>query len=312
VRILDAHVHLYPPEINRDPAGWAATQGEPHWALLCTRRRRDGRPVQGFPSAEELLRELDAAGIERALLLGWYWEQAASCALQNRFFAACLRAHPDRFLAFATVPPAAGPAVCLAELERARDEGLRGVGELSPHAQHADLTAPGLEAVLAWAGAAGWPVNLHVTDPAAGPYPGRIATPLADFRALARRFPGTRFILAHWGGLLPLAGDGPAPANVWYDTAASPLVHGPGIWETFLRAVGPERVLFGSDHPLHLYPREPGAGLARFVAEARAGGAGAAVFGGNLLSLLDPAGTSATPSGAPGSGPPGQSPAARS
>jgi predicted TIM-barrel fold metal-dependent hydrolase len=276
VRIVDAHVHLYPPEINRDPAGWAAAHGEPHWALLCTRRRRDGRPVQSFPDAEELLRELDAAGIERALLLGWYWEHPASCALQNRFFADCLRAHPDRLSAFATVQPAAGPAVCRAELDCARDEGLCGVGELSPHAQHHDLAAPGLEEVLAWAGAAGWPVNLHVTDPAAGPYPGRIAT---------------------------------APANVWYDTAASPLVHGPEIWERFLRAVGPERVLFGSDHPLHLYPRENGSGLARFVAEALAGGADAAVLGGNLLNLLGPAGRSARPSAAPDSVDPGRSPA---
>jgi predicted TIM-barrel fold metal-dependent hydrolase len=166
-----------------------------------------------------------------------------------------------------------------------------------------------LESVLAWAGAAGWPVNLHVTDPAAGPYPGRIATPLADFRALAPRFPGTRFILAHWGGLLPLAEGGPAPANVWYDTAASPLVHGPEIWERFLHAVGPERVLFGSDHPLHLYPRETGSGLARFVAEARAGGADAAVLGGNLLNLLGPFGKSARPSAAPDSVDPGRSPA---
>ncbi|MBM3864611.1 MAG: amidohydrolase [Verrucomicrobia bacterium] len=312
MRIVDAHVHLYPPEINRDPAGWAGAHGEPHWALLCTRRRRDGRMVQGFPGADELLRELDAAGIERAVLLGWYWEQAASCATQNRFFAACLRAHADRLSAFATVQPAAGPTLCLAELERARDEGLRGVGELSPHAQHHDLTAPGLESVLGWAGAAGWPVNLHVTDPEARPYPGRIATPLADFRVLALRFPGTRFILAHWGGLLPLSGDGPAPANVWYDTAASPLMHGPAIWERFLRAVGPERVLFGSDLPLHLYPREPGSGLARLVAEARAGGADTAVFGENLLKLLGPAGRSAAPSAAPGPGGPGRSPAAPS
>jgi len=26
-RVIDSHVHLYPPELNRDPAGWAAAQG---------------------------------------------------------------------------------------------------------------------------------------------------------------------------------------------------------------------------------------------------------------------------------------------
>jgi len=31
--IIDAHVHLYPTEIDRDPAAWAAAQGEAHWAF---------------------------------------------------------------------------------------------------------------------------------------------------------------------------------------------------------------------------------------------------------------------------------------
>ena len=69
MRIIDAHVHLYPPEINRAPAAWAGVQGELHWSTLCTRVRKNGRPVQGFPGMDELLREMDAAGIERAVLV---------------------------------------------------------------------------------------------------------------------------------------------------------------------------------------------------------------------------------------------------
>jgi predicted TIM-barrel fold metal-dependent hydrolase len=289
VIIEDCHVHLYPPELNSAPAAWAAAQGEPHWARLCTRRRRDGRPVQGFPSVDDLLRELDAAGVARAVLLGWYWEKPDTCAWQNRFLAACARAHPDRLTAFATVQPAAGEVVCRSELERARDEGCRGLGELSPHSQGVDVDDPGLSRVLETAAAWGWPVNLHVTDPASRPYPGRVETPLPDFLALARRHPRTKFILAHWGGLLPLSprAAGGLPDNLWFDTAASPLLYEAEIWQRAGTAVPHGRLLFGSDHPLALYPREPdGGGLVRFVAEARAGGADAAVLGGNLRQLL--------------------------
>ena len=206
VRIIDAHVHLYPPEANADPAGWAAARGEAHWATLCTRRRRDGRAVQGFPSADGLLHELDAAGIERAVLLGWYWENAATCAEQNRFFAATVRAHPDRLAAFATVQPAAGRAASLAEVRRAHSDGLAGLGELSPHSQGVAVDDEGWHAVLALAAELRLPVNLHVTDPASRPFPGRVETPLADFARLAKAHPSVTFILAHWGGGLPLAG----------------------------------------------------------------------------------------------------------
>lgn len=290
MRIIDSHVHLYPPELNAAPAAWAAARGERHWATLCTRRRRDGRPVQGFPSVEELLRELDRAGIDRAVLLGWYWEQPATCAWQNRFYAACVRAHPDRLAAFATLHPAAGEAATRAEIDRAREEGLLGLGELSPHAQGYAIDDPVFRAALARAEERRMPVNLHVTDPASRPYPGRVDTPRADFIRLAREFPRTNFVLAHWGGLLPLAemgGEWAQLGNVYVDTAASPLMYDAGIWARVLPAAGGDRVLFGSDYPLNLYPRaSEAAGLARLVAEARAGGADAGVMGANARRLL--------------------------
>jgi predicted TIM-barrel fold metal-dependent hydrolase len=285
VSIIDAHVHLYPPEANADPAGWAAARGEGHWATLCTRRRKDGRAVQGFPSADELLRAMDAAGVERAVLLGWYWENAATCAEQNRFYAAAVRAHPNRLAAFATVLP--GAADALTELRRARDDGLIGLGELSPHSQHVAADSSALHALLALAGELAMPVNLHVTDPTSRPFPGRVETPLEDFARLARAYPRVTFILAHWGGGLPLA-DLP---NVLLDTAASPLLYGAEVWGRVGRDVPAERVLFGSDFPLDLYPRtRPGAGMGPFIEEATRGvadmAAREAVFSGNARRLF--------------------------
>ena len=290
--VIDAHVHLYPPELNRDPAGWAVDAGEAHWARLCTRQRRDGRPVQGFPSVERLLRDMDTAGVARAVLLGWYWEKPETCAWHNRFYAACVREHPDRLAAFAALHPAAGREATLAEVRRAHEEGLIGLGELSPHSQSHDIDDPVFGDVLALAAELRLPVNFHVTDPASKSYPGRVETPLADFARLARKFPRTTFILSHLGGLLPLvdssAGSWP---NIFYDTAALPLIYPPDVLRRMLDVVGAEKMLFGSDYPLILFPREETeAGFARFLAEipnAKLTAAErAALLGGNAGRLL--------------------------
>ncbi|MBL9216392.1 MAG: amidohydrolase family protein [Opitutaceae bacterium] len=282
MRAIDCHVHLYPSEAGRDPAAWAAEREEPHWAVLCTRRRRDGRLVQGFPSVDELLRDLDAAGIAKAVLLGWYWERHLTCFEQNKFYAECVRRHPDRLAAFATVQPAAGD-LALVEARRAHGEGLIGLGELSPHSQGFSVNLPAWHQLLDLAAELNLPVNLHVSDPAGKAYPGRVDTPLEDFVRMAREHPRTTFILAHWGGGLAWAQDATVLANVWYDTAASPLLYGPEVWTRPLT----DRVLFGSDYPLVLYPREADrTTLGGLLGEARAAGVPAAYLGGNAARLL--------------------------
>jgi predicted TIM-barrel fold metal-dependent hydrolase len=286
--IVDAHVHLYPAEVDRDPAAWAAATGERHWAVLCTRKRRSGRPVQTLPTVDVLLAAMDAAGVQRAVLLGWYWEKPETCAWQNRFYASIVRAHPDRLSAFATLHPAVGRGAMLDEIRRARGEGLIGLGELSPHSQGYGIDDPAFAAEMALAAELGLPVNLHVTDPDSRPFPGRIETPPADFLVLARRFPQTTFVLAHWGGLLPLREPAFAAAkNIYYDTAASPLLYDPGVWTRATALLGGDRVLFGSDYPLNLYPKlDETPGLDRLVDEARTAGMSAAVMGETAMRVL--------------------------
>lgn len=289
MRIIDAHVHLYPLTTSREPVAWALSRGEKHWAQLCTRRRQNGDAVQHFPSVDELLREMDTAGVEKSVLLGWYWEKPETCVWQNRFYAECVRAHPDRLAAFATVHPESGPAA-IEEIWRAKGEGLIGLGELSPHSQGFARDHAVLEDILGLAGELQMPVNLHVTDPASRPYPGRVETPLVDFISLAREFPQTTFILAHWGGGLAFDAENRPLTNVWYDSAASPLMYGPEVWRQAAGGIGVDRILFGSDNPLRLYHADdPGVGLARFVSEVKANLGSAEierVLSGNSARLL--------------------------
>lgn len=182
--------------------------------------------MQTFPDVDQLLRVMDQSQVARAVLLGWYWERPETCRMQNRFYAECVRTHPDRLSAFATLHPGAGLERTLGELGLARDSGLMGLGELSPHAQGYSPNDPVFGAVLTRAGEYGMPVNLHVTDPASRHFPGRVDTPLGDFVRLAREFPTTTFILAHWGGGLAWSQEAAGLPNVWFDTAASPLLYG--------------------------------------------------------------------------------------
>ena len=303
--IIDCHVHLYPDAAVADPARWAATRGEARWAAMVGPRADAAPSLQGWTDEGRLLRDMDAAGVGRAVLLGWYWENAATCAEQNRFLAAVVGRHPDRLEGCATIHGAAGPRGVREELARCREEGLTGLGELCPPAQGFGYADAGLAAALELAAEWSWPVNLHVTEPAGRVYPGRVETPLLELLALAERHPAVRFVFAHWGGLLPFFELNRAVAkplaNVWYDTAASPLLYRPEVFPLVVKAIGAGRILFGSDYPLRLYPKaQPEPDFSRFLTEVRSSGLGAeelaAVLGGNWRRLRGadrPAGASA-------------------
>lgn len=251
--VIDAHTHHYPAAARQRPEAWGHARGETHWVELVT-----GGP-QGWASDEDLLATMKEAEVDRAVLLGWYWEEIATCLEQNAFLAATARAHPARFAPFASVQPRAGTAANLALLNEAKALGLCGIGEVHPTAQGFSLRDEAWLQICRWADAEGWPINLHVTEPAGHAYTGRLETPLMDYVWLAEQFPSVAFILAHWGGGLPFytlnSRVRKALRNCYVDTAASPLVYSASIWQHIVSLFGAERILFGTDFPLRLYPR---------------------------------------------------------
>ena len=292
MRIVDSHVHFYSEEVSANPVKWGTEHGEPWWTSCIAPVGR--RSVQGWASAAVMLRDMDRAGIEKCVLLGWYWENQETCDLQNAWFSDLIKAHPDRLLAFATIQPRAKQSA-LDSLERALDVGFCGIGELFPQAQEFAFDDPYFSRVLQIASERGTPINLHVTDPLIPSKAATWATPLENFVRLAKDFPGVKLILAHWGGGLPFYELNPRLReilrNVTYDCAASPLLYDRQVFRQVVDLVGADRVLYGSDYPLLLYPREQQAPeFKRFLNDLATAGLTAEeqekVLGKNLLRLV--------------------------
>ena len=288
--IVDAHTHLYAAEVAADPEAWGRANGEPGWTRCVAPEGR--RSIQGWSDPDTLVADMDRAGVEACVLLGWYWQRQETCDLQNGWYAQWIRRHPGRLFAFATVQPAGGRS-SLEALERALDTGLCGVGELLPQAQGFGLGDPAWRRVVELAIGRRIPVTLHATDPSAGPAAGP-RTPLDGYVRLAREYPEAILILAHWGGGLAFngaPGGEPLPPNLYFDTSASPLLYDPGVFRRAVSLVGAGRILYGSDYPLLLHPkvsRTPEFG--RFLGEIAGAGLDPAdraqILGSNIRRLL--------------------------
>ncbi len=257
MKIIDSHTHCYPAELAAAPRAWAEAHGEPHWAELVAPLDRPS--IQGWATIEQTLAAMDAAGVAQSVLLGWYWENEATCRWQNEIIAEWVKSAPERFIGFAAIHPGGSAESVIAQCEYALSLGLRGVGELHPGIQQFNSSSEGWQALADWCMAHDWPINLHATEAVGHEHPGSVPTPLNDFLRMAEARPELKLILAHWGGGLGFFELNPrlrkALKNVYYDTSATPLLYEPSIFRRMIEIIGKDKILFGSDYPLRLYPR---------------------------------------------------------
>jgi len=284
---------MYPPEVHRDPKGWARRADEPYWALLTADRPRQPS-IQGWATVERLISDMDRAGIDRVVMQSIYWQHHETCVAQNDWYINWCRQYPDRLVGFASVQPKAGDQA-LDEVRRVVDEGLRGLGEMLPYAQGYDMRDPDFLRVVELLIELNVPLCLHVSEPVGHIYPGKSTTPLEDYFWLVTEYPELKLILAHWGGLLPfyelMKGVRRQFRNVYYDTAATPLLYRQEVYRAVVSVVGAEKILYGSDYPLLIYPRqvqEPD--FAHLLNDIRSAGLTseelALVLGGNATRVL--------------------------
>lgn len=244
--IVDAHTHLFAPEVLADRAGY---------------QRRDAwfehlyaNPRAVLVAAEALLASMDEAGIAQAVVCGFPWRDLGLCREHNAYLAEVTGRSNGRLVWLAAVPPHQGEPAAV-EAERCLGAGAIGLGELNADAQGFDLAEPRtLRPVIEVCVAANRPVMLHASEPVGHAYAGKgTATPDRLLR-FVEAFPELTVVAAHWGGGLPFYELMPevaaAAARIVYDSAASTYLYRFQVFRTVLDIVGPERVMFASDYPV--------------------------------------------------------------
>lgn len=251
--MIDAHTHCFPPEISKNITRWANTYKEAHWLKLVASKNKPS--LQGWATEEEMIQAMDCANIGQSVLLGWYWENKATCLKHNELVKQWIDSQPMRLIAFASIYPNEDP---IQQLELAHSMGFKGVGELHPTIQNYKDKKAHWHTMAEWCEANNWPINFHVSEGLSIKYPNFTPTSFDTYLDIAQAFPDLKIILSHWGGGIPFfelnSKLKTLLKNVYYDTAASPLLYNMTVFKNVINLVGSEKIIFGSDYPLRLYP----------------------------------------------------------
>jgi len=258
---VDAHVHVFPPEII----------GDRHSYLGKDARFDElyASPEARMATAEEVVAQMDERGTGKSVVFGFAFSDVGLCKVGNDYVMGAVQKYPDRLAGLACVPWDSPDAA--SELERCLDAGLRGCGELAPRSGDSEEIAR-IGAVAAVLRERGLPLMVHASEPVGHDYPGKGRFTPDACVALAQAYPGLKLVLSHLGGGSFLYEAMPEVrailADVVYDTAAIPYLYSPSIYQAAAAAVGTHKLVFGSDYPL-LDPVRCAEGVDRLSAEER-------------------------------------------
>ncbi len=244
--IIDCHTHIFPDEVRKDRARYAQKDlafGEIY-----------GDEKAKMVGVEELIKSMDEAGVDKAVVCGFPWSDSALCVAGNNYILEGMRRFPERIIGFGCIQPNDGDEA-IEEAERCISLGMKGIGELASYSAGIPVyDIDSLQPICEILEKAHLPMMFHSTEMVGHLYPGKSMTPLKSIYDFIRAFPGIRIILAHWGGgfffyeLMPEVAK--AAEMTWYDTAASPFLYRRKIYSVAVAIVGADKILFGSDYPL--------------------------------------------------------------
>jgi predicted TIM-barrel fold metal-dependent hydrolase len=197
---------------------------------------------------------MDESEVAQSVICGFPWSRPDLCYLHNQYLMESASRFSNRLIVFISIL-FSNPDWSREELVRGMRGGARGVGEIAFY--HEEMTSEDIDSikpVLTQMEQNRVPLLLHTNERLGHTYAGKGTTPLERFYELVLSFPNLPVLLAHWGGGLLFYELMPEVAktmtNVYYDTAASPLIYSKKIYAIASKIVGVEKILWGTDFPL--------------------------------------------------------------
>lgn len=246
-RVFDSHVHLPTKEFLVDAGGPLVEHGLEYF----------GTKKNPFRSQNEMAEEYRAAGIERALLLGWDAETTTKRkGIPNDEIASWVSAYPDLFVGVASVDPHKG-AKAVDEVDRAvRKLELKGL-KLHPQVQAFRPDDPVFRPLWKKVAEHKLPVVVHTGTSGLGAgSPGGDGIHLDYSRpihidAVAADFPDIRFLCAHagWPWHEELLAMCLHKSNVFMDISGWLAKYLPESVLRYANSRLKDKVIFGTDYP---------------------------------------------------------------
>ncbi len=243
--IIDFHTHVFSPQMKKKRSKYI--DSDPCFAILYSEK------AAKLATADELIASMDKAGIDISVILNHGWATHELCVETNDYILESITRYPNRLVGFCAIQPHSSRAA-IAEVERCAKGGIKGIGELRPDVQLLDLNddevmEPFIEVVRKHK----LILLIHASEPVGHEYPGKgIITPDMLYPFITG-FSDLTIVCAHWGGGLPFYALMPevkkAMSNVFFDTAASPFLYSPQVYNQVIQLVGGDKILFGSDYP---------------------------------------------------------------
>ena len=244
--IIDFHTHVFSPQIKKNRSKYI--EDDPCFAIIYS------QPDAKLATADELIASMDEDGVDISVITNYGWTTHEFCVETNDYILESIARYPDRLIGFCSVQPNSYEAA-IAEIERCIKGGIKGVGEMRPDMQLFDfrdeqVVKPFIEVIARHK----LTLLIHASEPVGHQYPGKGNITPGILYPFIADFPDLTIVCAHWGGGLPFYALMPevkqVMTNVFFDTAASPFLYSPQVYNQVIQLVGADKILFGSDYPL--------------------------------------------------------------
>ncbi len=243
--MVDVHTHLFPDWVQQNRGKYIKRDD--------VFRDIYGNEKARMVTGDEMITSMDEQEVALSVVFGFPWTDQGINRDHNDYILNVATRFPDRLIPFACFNPLAPGAA--EETERCIKKGAKGVGEIAFYDRIIDAEIISrLRPVMEILKEANLPFLIHTNEPVGHAYPGKSMKNIREIELLVQNFPDNTIILAHWGGgilFYELMKELKALfCHVYYDTAASPYLYQPEIFNIAGQVIGYERILMGSDFPL--------------------------------------------------------------